>query len=253
MSTSGMEVRRVSAGNGWAWMVEGFALFKKSPVIWIALFIIYLLIGMMLSVVKMVGPIVLNLLAPVFLAGFMLGCRALDNDEELEINHLFAGFKQNTAQLITVGGIYLAGIIVIVGIMFSGSSGTALSAIFSGQVMDPQQAAATLGDGFIFGALIGLALMVPLIMAYWFAPALVVFHGMPALEAMKLSFQACLRNMLPLFVYSLISAALLVVAIIPLGLGLLVMIPTMTASLYVSYKDIFAITEVPQVGEIEEI
>jgi uncharacterized membrane protein len=58
---------------------------------------------------------------------------------------------------------------------------------------------------------------------------------------MRLSFFACLRNMLPFTLYGIISAVLLLIAMIPLGLGLLVMIPTMTASLYVSYKDIFNI------------
>jgi hypothetical protein len=38
-------------------------------------------------------------------------------------------------------------------------------------------------------------------------------------------------------------------AMIPLGLGLLIMIPTMTASLYVSYKDIFNIS----VLEVDEV
>ena len=246
MSTSGLEVRQVSAANGWNWIVEGFALFRKSPVIWIALFCIYLLIGMALSLVKIVGPIVLNLLAPVFVAGFMLGCRALDNDEELEINHLFAGFRLHTAQLITVGGIYLVGIIIVVGIMFAGGDNAVLHAMFSGEKLDQQQTAAALSHGFLITALLGLGLLMPLIMAYWFAPILVVFHGLSGVDAMKQSFNACLRNILPFFVYSLISMVLLLLAIIPFGLGLLIMIPTMTASLYVSYKDIFGVSALPQ-------
>lgn len=238
MNTLHAEARQVKATNGWNWIVEGFQLFKRSPVIWIALFFVYLLIGMGLSMLKLVGPIILNLLAPVFVAGFMLGCRALDRDEELEINHLFAGFRHHTAQLITVGGVYLAGIIIIVGIMFAGSDSSALQGLLSGQKMDPQQAK-EVSDRVLLPALLALFLMVPLIMAYWFAPILVAFHGLSGLEAMKQSFKACLRNILPFFVYSLISMVLLLLAAIPFGLGLLVMIPTMTASLYVSYKDIF--------------
>ena len=38
-------------------------------------------------------------------------------------------------------------------------------------------------------------------MLIWFAPLLVVFNGLPPLEAMKLSFAACLKNMLPFLVY----------------------------------------------------
>ena len=238
-----MEARQVSAGNAWGWIVGGFNLFRQNPVIWIALFFIYLLVAMVLSIIPLVGPIVLNLLAPVFMAGFMLGCRALEMDEELEINHLFAGFKNNTAQLVTVGGIYLVGAILIVGLVFIVVGADAMTGLFGGQVDSVRPALEAQPNPAVPGLalLIVLGAMLPLIMAYWFAPALVLFHDMKALDAMRLSFFACLRNMLPFTLYGIISAVLLLVAMIPLGLGLLVMIPTMTASLYVSYKDIFNI------------
>jgi hypothetical protein len=231
-----MIVKSVAAGDGWVWIRGGYDLFRQNPVIWIALFLIYLLIGMALSVVKGVGPIILNLLAPVFMAGFMLGCQALESGEELEINHLFAGFKRNTSQLITVGGIYLAGIIVIVGLVFVMTGGTMLS--MSGSA--PVAVEETAGPGVMLAALLAMVLLMPLIMAYWFAPILVIFHNLKPVDAMKLSFTACLKNLWPFTVYGLMSMVLLVLAAISLGLGLLVMIPTMTASLYVSYRDIFS-------------
>lgn len=232
-----METRNVAAANGWYWIRDGFELFRLNPVIWIALFFIYLLICMALSVVPLIGPIMLNLLAPVFIGGFMMGCRALEAGEELEINHLFAGFKQNTAHLITVGGLYLAGVIVIVGVIFVMTGGALLAAGEQAQAMaDPAKAGVML-----LAALVGLTLLLPLIMAYWFAPTLVVFHDIKPVDAMKLSFFACLGNILPFTVYSIVSMVLLVLSAIPLGLGLLVMIPTMTASLYTSYKDIFCL------------
>jgi hypothetical protein len=231
-----MEARQVDIGNSWRWIADGFNLFKQSPVIWIALFFIYLLIAMVLSIVPIFGPIVLNLLAPVFMAGFMLGCKAIEDGDELEINHLFAGFKQHTSRLVTVGGIYLAGIIVIVGIVFAMSGGAAaLHGLEHGEHASPA-ASATVA----LSMLVALAVMMPLVMAYWFAPALVVFHDIQPIDAMKLSFVACLKNILPFLVYSVLCVALMLLAIIPLGLGLLVMIPTMTASLYTSYKDIFS-------------
>jgi hypothetical protein len=231
-----MNTRSVAAGNGWQWIRGGFELFRQNPVIWIALFFIYLLICMGMSIVPIIGPILVNLLAPVFMAGFMLGCKALESGEELEINHLFAGFKHNTAQLITVGGLYLAGMIVIAGVIFVTAGGAVLAL---GEAEHAMQAGAD-ADKLLLPLLLLLALMLPLIMAYWFAPTLVVFHGISAADAMKLSFAACLRNILPFTVYSLACMLLLLLAAIPLGLGLVVMIPTMTASLYVSYKDIFS-------------
>lgn len=236
-----MQARTVNAGNGWMWIRDGFRLFMLSPAIWIALFLIYLLIGGVLSIIPLLGPIVLHLLAPVFIAGFMLGCRALENEQELEINHLFAGFKQNTSQLVTVGGIYLAGIIVIAGVMFAATGGAILSALtaHSQDVAHVGAAAAGEGGGVMLAALLGLSALIPLMMAYWFAPLLVVFHDVSAVDAMKTSFYACLRNILPFTVYSVIAAVLIILAAIPFGIGLVVLIPTMMASLYASYKDVF--------------
>lgn len=231
-----MIAKSVAAGDGWVWIRGGYDIFRQNPVIWIALFLIYLLIGMALSLINGIGPIILNLLAPVFMAGFMLGCQALESGEELEINHLFAGFKHNTSQLITVGGIYLAGVIVIVGLVFVTTGGPMLAMT---ENASPAMSEAA-GPGVLFAASAALLLLFPLIMAYWFAPILVVFHNIKPLDAMKLSFSACLKNLWPFTVYGVISMVLLVLAAIPLGLGLLVMIPTMTASLYVSYRDIFS-------------
>ena len=239
MHSPNLTTRKLNALHGWKWLADGFSMFRRSPVIWIALLFIYLLIGMLLSSVKLIGPIVLNLLAPVFVAGFMIGCRALEKGEELEIAHLFAGFKHHTAQLITVGGIYLAGAIVVVGIIFAGTDQSVLQAMVSGEKLSQEQAAAVLNDGFLLTMLGGMALMLPLIMAYWFAPVLVVFHELSGLQAMKQSFFACLRNLWPFFIYSLVATILLVLAALPLFLGMLVMIPTMIASLYASYRDIF--------------
>ncbi len=237
-----MEARSVQTAHGWQWIVDGFALFRQSPVIWIVLFLVYLLIGMALSLVPMIGSIVFNLVAPVFMAGFMMGCRAIDRGEELEINHLFAGFRRNTAQLVTVGGIYLAGIIVVAGVIVLAGGGEVMLAMSRSAGMDAGQAMTQPpGEGFMLALLLGIAFLLPLVMAYWFAPALVVFHDMPAVEAMKLSLAACLRNILPFLLYGAIAAALLLLAMIPFGLGLLVMVPTITASLYVSYKDVFDI------------
>lgn len=233
-----LQARQVSPRRGWDWLIEGFALFRRDPLIWIALFSAYLLIGMVLSMVPIVGPILLNLLAPIFVAGFMVGCRVVDQGGPLEISHLFAGFRHHAAQLVTIGGIYMVGIILIVGIMFAGTDQATLQAVLSGERISPAENRA-MGQAFILTSLIGLLLLVPLIMAYWFAPVLAAFHGVPGFAAMKQSFFACLKNIGPFMVYGVISMVLLVLAAIPFGLGLLVMIPTMIASLYISYKDVF--------------
>lgn len=235
-----MEARQVEAGQGWQWIAQGFALFRKNPLIWLALLLVYIVIVFALSVVPIVGGLIVALLSPVFAAGFLMGCKALEKDEELELAHLFAGFKTNTSQLVTVGGLYLVGYILIIGLVMMLGGGSLLGMLVLGQQPDPALMAGAMG-GMMIAMLIGLALLVPLLMAYWFAPALVVFHDVAPVEAMKLSFAACWRNMLAFTIYGLLTFVLAVLAAIPFGLGLFVLVPTLTATLYTSYKDIFAV------------
>jgi uncharacterized membrane protein len=96
-----------------------------------------------------------------------------------------------------------------------------------------------MGLGVLLGILAAAALSIPLVMAYWFAPALVALNGYAPFEAMKTSFSACLKNVLPFLVYGLVGLVLAVVATIPLGLGWFVLAPLGMASMYASYRDIF--------------
>jgi uncharacterized membrane protein len=208
------------------------------------------------------GLILFNLIAPVFIAGFMIGCRTLETGEELEIKHLFAGFQQHAPQLITIGGLYMAGFIIIIGIMSTGIDENTMQAIQSGKELTPEEAEALLKGGFLFSWLAGFFLLIPLIMAYWFAPPLAAFHGVSGWVAMKESFKACLRNIAPFFLYSLVLMVVLGIASIPMKnpatailtlMALFVMIPTMMASLYASYKDVFAGSLATQVVTEDEV
>ena len=56
---------------------------------------------------------------------------------------------------------------------------------------------------------------------------------------MKASFFACLKNLLPFLVYGVILFVLCLIAMIPIGLGMLIMVPVMMGSIYASYVEIF--------------
>jgi uncharacterized membrane protein len=90
-----------------------------------------------------------------------------------------------------------------------------------------------------------LFLMIPLLMAYWFAPALVMMHDIAPMAAMKASFRGCLRNIVPFIVYFFVMVVLAFVAMIPIGLGMLVWIPVAMASNYVGYRRIFTEDSMP--------
>ena len=233
-----LQIKQVPAANAWAWIVSGFNLFKANPGMWIILFVIYLLIIVPISLIPVVGSILSTLLAPVFAAGLMWGCKAVVQHQDLEINHLFAGFKKNTSQLIAVGGIYMASLLIIAVMVVLTLDRDTLSILMKGGTVSPEQA-----NAMMMPILVAMLFVIPILMAYWFAPVLVGLNNLTAFNALKLSFMACLKNMLPFLLYGLIFMGLLIVAIIPFGLGLLVVIPVMMTSLYTSYADVFSITE----------
>jgi uncharacterized membrane protein len=227
--------RAVGAGQGWTWIAEGFGLFKKAPGIWIALVVILFVILVVLAFIPLLGAVATFLVVPVFVGGLLLGCRALQGGGELEVAHLFAGFKAHTGNLIVIGALAIAGwIVVMLPVVVIVGAGAFLAAI-----RGDAAGVAALGGSFMLASLVALALSIPIYMALWFAPALVVLRGMPPIEAIKESFLGCLKNILPFLVYSIVLMVLGIVASIPLGLGWLVLGPTLIASVYVSYRDIY--------------
>ncbi len=99
--------------------------------------------------------------------------------------------------------------------------------------------AGALGLSFVLAMLVSLALALPLYMALWFAPSLVVFNNLKPVEAMKVSFFGCLKNIVPFLLYGVVMMVLCVVAAIPVMLGYLVLGPVIIASIYTGYRDIF--------------
>ena len=81
--------------------------------------------------------------------------------------------------------------------------------------------------------------MLPLVMATWFAPALIAFHDMGVAASMKASFVACMKNMLPFLFYGVIALVAGAIASAPLFLGWLVLGPVLFISVYTGYRDIY--------------
>jgi uncharacterized membrane protein len=191
-----------------------------------------------------VGQFFFTLLSPLFLAGLMIGCRALERGEKLEIAYLFAGFRQNPVPLITVGGIYLVGQVLILGVAMMLGGSTLMELLINGKRVDENELRGVMSGG-LTAVMVALGLSIPLMMAAWFAPLLVAFKDMPAVAAMKLSFLACIKNIIPLQLYTITMVVLAVIAAMPYGLGFFLLVPVLFASLYASYEDIFVETVEP--------
>lgn len=221
--------------HGWRWLAAGWDLFRRQPGLWVGLMLAFILINLVAQWIPFLGPLLMALLFPVFTGGFMLGCRALDGGGGLEFAHLFAGFRQDMAKLIVVGAVSLAGTLVAMLLMMVVLGGAAFTAMASGAGAPP---AIPFVTGLI-GLLLAVAVMVPVYMAIWFAPALIVLQGAPEVPALKASFAACLKNLAAFVAYGVVLMILGFFATLPMALGWLVLGPVVIGSVYSAYRDIF--------------
>ncbi len=239
--------RRVPFHRGFLWIYEGFQLVFKSPFGWMKTMSLWFGFSLLCSLVMVIGPILFSILLPILFAGLMVGCRTIDQGRSLQASHLFAGFLNQPARLIRLGGVNLLGEVLL----------TLILTLWGGQQMDALQHLTLDGSGNLDQLQVLLSQFTPLLivlsliqivllMMGWFAPALLVFSNLTTARALTLSGQACAMNTGPFLAYSLGMGALLALAIItafavPLLGGLLFMIavPTIVAAVYASYQDIF--------------
>ncbi|MGH7644202.1 MAG: BPSS1780 family membrane protein [Gemmatimonadales bacterium] len=228
----------VAAIQGWNWIVEGWRLFTRQPGTWVLVALVFGIIVVVLAVIPVIGVLALMVLLPVFVAGFMLACRDLEAGGELGLGHLFAGFRTNAGRLAVVGLLSLAAYVVL---------GLIVVAAFWAPLFGASGAFGAGGDKALFSAvrtmlLLGLtvlALSVPIYMALWFAPVLVALNDFGAGDALKASFRASLKNIVPFLLYGVIMFAFSLLVGITYGLGWLVLGPVLAGSVYAGYRDIY--------------
>ena len=240
----------VPAAHGWRWIARGLVLVGRAPLGWMVVSMSYWLVMGVISRLPYLGLLVASLATPALAVSFMAICRGLERGRGLELALVADGFKRNLAALVTLGGIYLAITLAIFAATSLADGGTLARWTLSGR--GPAAA-----EGRLAAAVaLAIALWIPVQLAFWFAPVLTSWHGMPAPKALFFSFFAAARNWRAFLVYGLAGAAALGLVtallfnlqraqagpqIIPtlVFLLLVVFVPVYYATAYASYRDVF--------------
>jgi uncharacterized membrane protein len=226
--------QRVDAGAGWRWVADGWRIFRLQPGMWIGVSVVFMLLCGAASMVPFVGSIATMVATPVAFAGLLLGCRDLEAGGELTMEHLFAGFREKPGPLFALGALYLAAMMIVMLAVFLLAGGAFALSFLGGK---PDDVVVVLV--IALAVLVAMALSMPIVMAFWMATPLVLFHDLGPAQAIRSSFYGCLKNWLPFLVYGFVLVLLMIPATLPLFLGWLVLLPVLYASYYVSYRDIF--------------
>ena len=250
-----MQALTLSARRGWRWLAEGFLIFRKRPLMLSLLVLSYWIFIFLRITLPLGGQIATTVLIPVFSVSLMNACRLIEQDGRLPPLLLFSGFDKKLRPLLVLGAVYIAFSLCIFGIFLLFDDGKQLQLpSVPTQAIDQAQA-----DELFMSLLRLMPITLPIMAASWFAPVLVAWHEVPVGKSLFFSFVACLRNWRAFLAYS--AAIMVIGAVIPglvasLLLSLVpdggemfsvmltlatmfILLPTLQASFYVSYRDIF--------------
>ena len=234
-------VAEVPASRGTAWLTDAFGLFRAAPMQWIALcagwiaITFGLLMGFTVLRLPIAGGAIASLLQPVFFASFAITAYRQSAGETIVMGDLFSGFKHKVRSLVNLGAILLLaqiGISVLMAVL-----GLPVATSPDGTFTMEEYVELLKGKEWILAT--GFLLTVAVKGALWFAPPLIAFHGMATVQAMRWSLYACVANVGAMLVYGATLLAFFIAAILPWGLGLVVVIPLMAISTYIGYREVF--------------
>lgn len=256
-----MRAQTLPAAAGWQWILGGFAIFRRNPLMLGMLVVSYWFTVLFLNIVPVIGVVVASLAIPGLSVGLMQAARNLERGQPIGLQTLYGSLKENARTLIALGALYLACTLGILGLSALVDGGDFLKFMLSSS---RAERAAVEDADFILPALFITLLMTPVLMAYWFAPVLAAWHRLSLGRSLFFSFVACWMNWRPFLAYGI--GLVVVGGILPgIVLGLLLLLfpgaasfitalvtipmvlvvaPTIFASFYACYRDIFGISEI---------
>ena len=248
-----MQARIVAARQGARWLADGWRLFAQAPLAWLSVVFAYGLIMMLMSAVPVIGTAAFLVLYPAFTVGLMATARAAAHRAPFRVGILFDGFRHGVRPQIVLGAVYLVCSILVFAGTFLADDEQALRTVLSGRRPEELD-----GGDLAVPLAVMAALYTPTLMMFWFAPPLAAWHSSGAAKALFFSFFACLMNWRALLVYGVVTTAAIVALAYALLLGVMLfsggakgvpvllvlllailMLPTLFASFYASYRDVF--------------
>ena len=257
-----MAILASRAQTGISWVKESVALFKSAPRKWLSVALVYVGLFMMLPSVPGLQffAFMSILIWPVFLAIAIALYRNADMKKLQTVGEIVTQIQPKIAQLVALGGACLLYAVLVSFVLNSDLQG--LEALAGNkEKMTESQMMAFLQT--MFPLLLKLSLLlIPLMMATWFAPMLIAFNGYNLVKAIKSSIAGSLQYMIALgAAWIVLTAGILVLmlavgivagiisALVPI-LGqmlmsiivfgcLLLATALMLAFQYVSYRDVF--------------
>ena len=196
-----MKLHLVPARAGLQWVKLGVKTFFRQPLAMSGLFFMFMATVSVLSLIPLLGTVISLVLVPVATLGLMAATREATQGRFPMPSTLISGLRGQPVQtrnMLILGAMYAGGLLLVLGV----------ATLFAGEAppVDPnagevsaEMVRASLANQ---GLLAGLVVYLPLLMAFWHAPALVHWHGVSPLKSLFFSFLACWSNKGAMLLYA---------------------------------------------------
>jgi hypothetical protein len=257
-----MAILDSSFKTGYSWVAESVALFKIAPRKWLLLALAYVAMFMLLPSMPglQVFSLIFILMWPVFLAVAIAMYRNADIKKQQNLSEIFTYIKPKLTPLIALGAACLLYSMLVNFALDTDIKGLLTLAQNKTQMTESQ---AILALQKMLPVMLKISLLlIPLLMATWFSPMLIVFNDYGLVKAIKSSIAGSLQYMLALIAAWLVLTLGIVALMLAVGivagvvnalmpaLGqmilsfvvfgcLLLATALMLAFQYVSYRDVF--------------
>ena len=198
-----MKLNVVEARTGSKWVRQGIRVFWKQPIAMSGLFFLFMAIMSLSALLPIVGSFIALTLLPAATLGLMAASREVDLGKfpmPTILAIAFRASKERKRDMAILGLLYALGFVGVMGISALMDGGGFAKLYLVGGKLDAE----TIMDPNFQNAMwLSLLLYMPLSMVFWHAPALVHWHGVPALKSLFFSAIACLRNWRAFLVFGL--------------------------------------------------
>ena len=199
-----MKLNIVPARTGAAWVREGLQTFAKRPLAFVSLFFFFMAMVSIASQIPLIGTVIALMLLPTMTLGLMAASAASAAPGKPASAAVFlaaiAAVRAGVRPMLVLGALYAALFLLVMGISALADGGQFARVYLLGETISRELAE----SGEFQAALwIAMALYLPLSLAFWHAPALVHWHGVPPAKSLFFSFIACFKNFGALAVFGI--------------------------------------------------
>lgn len=222
--------------QAWSWYKAGWRLFLINPSTWILYTFLWVLLAIFLWQIPILGRVAWWMINPALYAGFLYQAAEMEQGRPLAVNRFFIGLTDKTTRLplLTLGIITLAAYVFLNVVTMVDPS--LYSTIESLLRADASSGIVAIVINLFVRCVLSFMILALATMALLYSCPAIMFAGSDGFDAMMNSFETCARHWRAFVAFMGIFIGLAIAAMIPMGLGLLVLMPVTFCAAYASFQ-----------------